>query len=65
MLNSFLNYPCPRMERIEKLVNLNLALLEELDSIDFPSLESDTRDYALSQLKKTVGSIVLIIQNDK
>lgn len=53
-------------KEIEKSLDLNTALLEEVYALDFPSLHEDSRAFLVSQLKKTIGNLVsLIVKYDK
>lgn len=55
-----------KFESVQKAIELNLALLEELMGLDYSLIEADEKDFLFSQLKKTVGRIAsIIVKYDK
>lgn len=46
------------------VIKCNTALLEEIEKVDYKNLSKDERDFLFSQYRRTVGKLVIILQNE-
>lgn len=48
-------------QTVQPIINLNLELIEAIQSVEYKSLHKDARGYLLSQLKRTVALLGKIL----
>lgn len=53
-----------KFDLTDKIIRSNTALLEEIEKVDYKNLSKDEKDFLFSQYRKTVGKLVIILQNE-
>lgn len=51
-------------QKVQPIVDKSVEVLEVVRSVDLSKVDKDARDYALSQLKRMIGTIGRIVVNE-